>query len=117
MHAMQKVELKATKILHLGACDNSAGNYPVAKKKQTLEYLREKVPAATNLGRVVFDTASSYTALTVFLWEKKEQIVLDAGKLTNCLQTLLMTVSSSLKLFFDVVTPIPPSLALGRKIS
>lgn len=38
----QKVELKATKVVHLGACDNSAGNYPVAKKKQTLEYLREK---------------------------------------------------------------------------
>jgi len=40
---LQKVELKATKVVHLGPCDNSAGKYPVAKKKQTLEYLREKV--------------------------------------------------------------------------
>ena len=38
----QAVELKATRILHLGQCDNTAGRYPVAKKKQTLEYLREK---------------------------------------------------------------------------
>lgn len=36
------MELKASRILHLGLCDNSAGNYPFAKKKQTLEFLREK---------------------------------------------------------------------------
>ena len=39
---LQKVELKATQILHLGPCDNSAGQYPFAKKKQSLEFLREK---------------------------------------------------------------------------
>ncbi|KIZ00208.1 asparaginyl-tRNA synthetase [Monoraphidium neglectum] len=36
----QAVELKATKVLHVGACD--AATYPMAKKKQTLEFLREK---------------------------------------------------------------------------
>lgn len=52
---VQLVELKASKILHLGSCDNSAGNYPFAKKKQSLEYLREKahLRARTNTIGVV----------------------------------------------------------------
>ena len=33
----QKVELKATRVVHLGRCDNSAGHYPLAKKKQSYE--------------------------------------------------------------------------------
>ncbi|KAK9832624.1 hypothetical protein WJX81_004893 [Elliptochloris bilobata] len=37
----QKVELKAMALLHVGPCDNSAGEYPLAKKKQTMEFLRE----------------------------------------------------------------------------
>ena len=37
----QKVELKAAAVLHVGACDNSAGAYPLAKKKQTMEFLRD----------------------------------------------------------------------------
>lgn len=37
----QAVELKATSILHLGACD--AATYPMAKKKQSYEFLREKM--------------------------------------------------------------------------
>jgi len=34
----QAVELKARRVLHIGACD--AATYPVAKKKTTMEYLR-----------------------------------------------------------------------------
>lgn len=52
---MQAVELKATKLLHVGPCDNSAGNYPIAKKKQTLEALREKAhlrPRTNTIGAV-----------------------------------------------------------------
>jgi len=38
MHGiMQKVELKASKVVHVGTCDNSAGNYALAKKKMTME--------------------------------------------------------------------------------
>ncbi len=36
----QKVELKATKVVHLGKTD--AAEYPLAKKKQSFEFLREK---------------------------------------------------------------------------
>ena len=35
------MELKAAAVLHVGACDNAAGAYPLAKKKQTMEFLRE----------------------------------------------------------------------------
>lgn len=38
---MQAVELKATKIHYVGTCD--AGKYPIAKKKTTFEFLREKM--------------------------------------------------------------------------
>jgi len=34
------VELRATKVLHLGKCDGGA--YPMAKKKHGMEFLREK---------------------------------------------------------------------------
>jgi asparaginyl-tRNA synthetase len=34
------VELKATAVLHVGACE--AATYPMAKKKQSMEFLREK---------------------------------------------------------------------------
>jgi len=37
----QLVELKAAKILHLGLCD--PGAYPIAKKRTTFEFLREKM--------------------------------------------------------------------------
>ena len=38
---MQKVELKASKVVHVGTCDNSAGNYALAKKKMTMEVRRD----------------------------------------------------------------------------
>jgi hypothetical protein len=34
------VELKTATVLHVGACDNGAGKYALAKKKMTYEYLR-----------------------------------------------------------------------------
>lgn len=34
---LQKVELKVKRVVHVGTCDNSAGNYPLAKKKMTME--------------------------------------------------------------------------------
>lgn len=37
----QKVELKVSKVLHVGPCDNSAGQYPLAGKKRiNMENLR-----------------------------------------------------------------------------
>jgi asparaginyl-tRNA synthetase len=36
----QAVELKGKKVVHLGPCD--AATYPMAKKKQSMEFLREK---------------------------------------------------------------------------
>ena len=35
-----QVELKATKVVHLGSTDPA--EYPLAKKKQSMEFLREK---------------------------------------------------------------------------
>ena len=40
---LQTVELKVTAILHLGQIAASAKTYPLAKKKQTMEFLREKM--------------------------------------------------------------------------
>ena len=37
---LPQVELKATRVLHLGGTD--AGEYPLAKKKQSYEFMREK---------------------------------------------------------------------------
>ena len=39
----QTVEVKVTEILHLGQIAASAKAYPLAKKKQTMEFLREKM--------------------------------------------------------------------------
>eukprot|EP00884_Botryococcus_braunii_P020518 jgi/Botrbrau1/714/Bobra.160_2s0037.1 len=52
---MQKVELKASKVLHVGPCDNSANHYPLAKKKQSFEFLREIAhlrPRSNTIGAV-----------------------------------------------------------------
>lgn len=49
----QKVELKATKIRSIGAVD--AGTYPLAKKKTSMEFLREKAhlrPRTNTIGAV-----------------------------------------------------------------
>ncbi|GFH25835.1 uncharacterized protein HaLaN_23867, partial [Haematococcus lacustris] len=49
----QAVELKAARIVHLGLCD--AAHYPIAKKKTTYEYLREKLhlrPRTNTIGAV-----------------------------------------------------------------
>lgn len=49
----QAVELKATSICHLGECD--AGTYPIAKKKTSYEFLREKMhlrPRTNTIGVV-----------------------------------------------------------------
>jgi hypothetical protein len=37
---VQVVELKVTRVAHFGTCDSTT--YPMAKKRHTLEYLREK---------------------------------------------------------------------------
>ena len=39
----QKVELKADKIMWLGKCDNGKGKYPLSKKGQSMESLRERL--------------------------------------------------------------------------
>jgi hypothetical protein len=47
------VELKASAICHVGPCD--AASYPIAKKKTTYEFLREKMhlrPRANTIGAV-----------------------------------------------------------------
>uniref|UniRef100_A0A7S0US18 asparagine--tRNA ligase n=1 Tax=Polytomella parva TaxID=51329 RepID=A0A7S0US18_9CHLO len=49
----QLVELKATKIHHVGLCD--ASTYPIAKKKTSFEFLREKMhlrPRSNTIGAV-----------------------------------------------------------------
>jgi len=40
---LQKVELKADKIEWLGKCDNGKGKYPLSKKGQSMESLRERL--------------------------------------------------------------------------
>jgi aspartyl/asparaginyl-tRNA synthetase len=44
------VELHATKILHVGPCD--ASKYPIAKKKISLEMLREKIHLRTRTNTI-----------------------------------------------------------------
>ena len=34
------MELKASRVVHVGPCDNGAGKYALAKKKMTFEFLR-----------------------------------------------------------------------------
>ena len=46
----QIVELHATKVLHVGACD--AAKYPIAKKKISLEYLRDKIHLRTRTNTI-----------------------------------------------------------------
>ncbi len=49
----QAVELKVTKVVHVGTCD--AATYPMAKKKQSMEFLREKAhlrPRTNTIGAV-----------------------------------------------------------------
>ena len=49
----QAVELKATSILHVGECE--ASTYPMAKKKTSYEFLREKMhlrPRTNTIGAV-----------------------------------------------------------------
>lgn len=49
----QAVELKVTSVAHVGACD--ASTYPMAKKKQSFEFLREKAhlrPRTNTIGAV-----------------------------------------------------------------
>lgn len=49
----QAVELKATKVLHVGVSD--AASYPIAKKKTSYEFLREKMhlrPRTNTIGAV-----------------------------------------------------------------
>lgn len=49
----QAVELKATKVCHIGTCD--AATYPIAKKKTSYEFLREKMhlrPRTNTIGAV-----------------------------------------------------------------
>ena len=46
----QVVELHATAVLHVGPCD--AAVYPIAKKKITLEYLREKIHLRTRTNTI-----------------------------------------------------------------
>ena len=43
VHAVQKVELKADKVLWVGKCDNSRDKYPLSKKGQSMESLRERL--------------------------------------------------------------------------
>ena len=43
---LQKVELKVKRVAHVGTCDNSAGNYPLAKKKMTME-VWQKTPGCS----------------------------------------------------------------------
>jgi asparaginyl-tRNA synthetase len=46
----QRVELHATRVLHVGPCD--AAVYPIAKKKITLEFLREKIHLRTRTNTI-----------------------------------------------------------------
>eukprot|EP00227_Mantoniella_beaufortii_P003598 CAMPEP_0197613932 /NCGR_PEP_ID=MMETSP1326-20131121/59263_1 /TAXON_ID=1155430 /ORGANISM="Genus nov. species nov., Strain RCC2288" /LENGTH=586 /DNA_ID=CAMNT_0043182801 /DNA_START=57 /DNA_END=1817 /DNA_ORIENTATION=+ len=46
----QLVELHATKVLHVGPCD--AAKYPIAKKKISLEFLREKIHLRTRTNTI-----------------------------------------------------------------
>lgn len=52
---VQKVELKVSRVLQLGPCDNSAGKYPLVKNHMSFEYLREHMhlrPRTTLIGAI-----------------------------------------------------------------
>jgi asparaginyl-tRNA synthetase len=62
------VELKATAVKHVGPCD--AATYPMSKKKQTFEFLREKAhlrPRTNTIGAVArIRNALAYATHTFF---------------------------------------------------
>lgn len=60
------MELKASALLHVGPCDNSSGEYPLAKKKQTMEFLREimHLRARTNTISAVARVRNALAAAT-----------------------------------------------------
>jgi asparaginyl-tRNA synthetase len=64
----QVVELHATKVLHVGPCD--AAKYPIAKKKISLEFLREKIHLRTRTNTIAavarIRSALSYATHTFF---------------------------------------------------
>ena len=66
--ASQVIELHATKILHVGPCD--AAKYPIAKKKISLEFLREKIHLRTRTNTIAavarIRSALSYATHTFF---------------------------------------------------
>lgn len=64
----QVVELHAAKVLHVGPCD--AAKYPIAKKKISLEFLREKIHLRTRTNTIAavarIRSALSYATHTFF---------------------------------------------------
>lgn len=64
----QVVELHAGKVLHVGPCD--AAKYPIAKKKISLEFLREKIHLRTRTNTIAavarIRSALSYATHTFF---------------------------------------------------
>ena len=66
--ASQVVELHAAKVLHVGPCD--AAKYPIAKKKISLEFLREKIHLRTRTNTIAaiarIRSALSYATHTFF---------------------------------------------------
>ena len=71
MWAAQKVELKADTVVHVGKVD--AAVYPLAKKKTSYEFLREKAhlrPRTNTIG--------------AFSWSCREQFLSVLGRLHHC---------------------------------
>ena len=66
--ASQVVEIHATKVLYVGPCD--AAKYPIAKKKISLEFLREKIHLRTRTNTIAavarIRSALSYATHTFF---------------------------------------------------
>ena len=66
--ASQAVELHGSKVLHVGPCD--AAKYPIAKKKISLEFLREKIHLRTRTNTIAaiarIRSALSYATHTFF---------------------------------------------------
>lgn len=51
---MQAVELKVSKVLFVGTCDNSAGGYPLAKCKMSMEV--GQLPSLCEITQPNYDT-------------------------------------------------------------
>lgn len=81
----QLFEIKTTKLLYFGICDNSANNYPFAKKKQTLEYLRENphLRARTNVIGAMSRIRSKLAYATHKFFQEKNFIFVNTPILTN----------------------------------